>query len=515
MVEISTIDLDSILIDRDAVNMIPEDICLGNCMIAFGKDENKIHIVSKNVLDSNLTDQIRLMTGREVVRHTGSGDQILSAVYRMFSRENAEAALTKLKKEYDEAISREEFLRERSPQEEDSPVINLTRSIIIRAICMEASDIHLEPWEDNVKVRFRIDGVLCEYMRMPKNAYLKVCSRIKVMAGIDITEKRIPQDGKIQLSYNGLKYDFRLSTLPTLYGEKIVIRILYSKKGRRLLDELGFDIEGICFIRDMLEHQHGIVLVTGPTGSGKSTTLYSMLSSMNSQEKNILTIEDPVEFSIEGINQVGVSSRTGVTFASGLRSLLRQDPDVIMIGEIRDEETARIAVRAAITGHLVLSTLHTNDSASTVIRLIDMGVPAYLVSEAVIGIIAQRLVRKICVFCRDEYSAEKEAAEILGVQEGAKIFRGNGCSKCNGTGYSGRTVVYEYNRIDSSKKAMIRDCPDLDEMRRRNFENGVNRLEENCRELVKNGITTLEEFQRITMDINMGGGKDHNSLLRS
>ena len=515
MMEISMIDLDSILLDRDAVNMIPEDMCLGNCMIAFGKDENKIHIASKRDLDSNLIDQIRLMTGKEVVRHSGNGDQILSAVYRMFSRENAEAALLRLKKEYDEAISREGLLRERSPHEEDSPVISLTKSIIIRAICMDASDIHLEPCEDNVKVRFRIDGVLCEYMRMPQNAYLKVCSRIKIMAGIDITEKRVPQDGKIQMSYNGLKYDFRLSTLPTVYGEKIVIRILYSKKSRRLLDELGFDPEGISFIKDMLEHQHGIVLVTGPTGSGKSTTLYSMLSSMNSKEKNILTIEDPVEFSIEGINQVGVCNKTGVTFASGLRSLLRQDPDVIMIGEIRDEETAKIAVRAAITGHLVLSTLHTNDSASSILRLIDMGVPAYLVSEAVIGIIAQRLVRKICLFCREEFPAAKETAEVLGVREGEKIFRGTGCSKCNGTGYSGRTVVYEYNRIDSSKKAIIRVCPDLEEIRSHNFENGMNRMEENCRELVKNGITTLEEFQRITMNLNMKGGIDHNSLLRS
>jgi type IV pilus assembly protein PilB len=515
MVGISMIDLDSILIDRDAVNMIPEDMCLGNCMIAFGKDENKIHVASKNALDSNLTDQIRLMTGKEVVRHAGGGDQILSAVYRMFSRENAEAALIRLKEEYDEAVSRQELIRERSPREEDSPVISLTRSIIIRAICMEASDIHLEPCENSVKVRFRIDGVLNEYMRMPKNAYSKVCSRIKVMAEIDITEKRVPQDGKIQMDYNGIKYDFRLSTLPTVYGEKIVIRILYSRKGKRLLEELGFDPEGISFIRDMLEHQHGIVLVTGPTGSGKSTTLYSMLSSMNSQEKNILTIEDPVEFSLEGINQVGVCGKTGVTFASGLRSLLRQDPDVIMIGEIRDEETARIAVRAAITGHLVLSTLHTNDSAASILRLIDMGVPAYLVSEAVVGIIAQRLVRKICIFCREEFPAAKEVAEILGVKEGEKIFRGTGCSKCNGTGYSGRTVVYEYNRIDSSKKAMIRVCPDIEEMRRRNFENGVNRLEENCRELVKNGITTWEEFQRITMNLHMRGGINHNSLLRS
>ena len=310
--EISIIDLDSILIDRDAVSMIPEDLCLGNCMIAFGKDENQIHVASKNPLDSSLTNQIRLISGREVVRHKGRGDQILSSVYRIFSRKNAEAALVTLKNEYDEGALGNGLLMETGSQEEDSPVISLTKSIIIRAICMEASDIHMEPCEDHVKVRFRIDGVLQEYMRMPKNAYSKVCSRIKVMAEIDITERRMPQDGKFSMGYNGSKYDFRLSTLPTICGEKIVIRILYNGKGKVVLEELGFDPEGVSFIKDMLNYQHGIVLVTGPTGSGKSTTLYSMLTSMNKQEKNILTIEDPVEFSIEGINQVGVSSRQGL-----------------------------------------------------------------------------------------------------------------------------------------------------------------------------------------------------------
>lgn len=503
MVEISKIDLDSILIDRDAVCMIPEHICLGNCLIAFGLEDGEVHIASKNPLGTDLIEEIRLITGREVVCHAGSGDQILSSVYRIYSRENAEAALVSLKKEYDEYASRESLIRERGSQEEDSPVISLTRSIMIRAICMDASDIHLEPCGDHVKVRFRIDGVLCEYMRMPKNAYSKVCSRIKVMAEIDITEKRVPQDGKINMSYNGTNYDFRLSTMPTVHGEKIVIRILYRSRGRTELEELGFGPEGASFIREMLKHQHGIVLVTGPTGSGKSTTLYSMLSSINSQEKNILTIEDPVEFSIEGINQVNVCSKTGLTFASGLRSLLRQDPDVIMIGEIRDEETARIAVRAAITGHLVLSTLHTNDSYSSILRLVDMGVPAYLVSEALIGIIAQRLVRKICICCREGFEASEEEAQLMGMKMGDKLFSGCGCQKCNWTGYSGRTVVYEYNMLDSRKKAAIRGSLDLEEMRGNEFECGVKRLEESCRELVKNGTTTLEEFRRITMNHHM------------
>jgi type IV pilus assembly protein PilB len=501
MVEISTIDLDSILIDRDAVSMIPEDMCLGNCMIAFGMDKGNIHIASKNDLDTELEGQVRLMTGREVVRHKGNGDQILSAVYRIYSRENAEAALIKLKKEYDESAASDEQVMERNQQYEDSPVISLTRSILIRAICMQASDIHLEPCEDHVKVRFRIDGVLCEYMRMPHNAYSKVCSRIKVMAEMDITEKRLPQDGKINMNYNGSGYDFRLSTLPTVYGEKMVIRILYSLKGRATLEGLGFGREGAAFIRDMLGSQHGIILVTGPTGSGKSTTLYAMLSSLNSLEKNILTIEDPVEFSIEGINQVGVCSKTGLTFASGLRSLLRQDPDVIMIGEIRDEETARIAVRAAITGHLVLSTLHTNDAVSAVLRLIDMGVPNYLVSEALIGIIAQRLVRRICPGCREELSPTAEEASLLGLCEGDKMYSGRGCPRCGGTGYSGRTVVYEYIRIDRDKKAAIREGIDAGAVRRENFECGVKGLAERCGELVRSGITTIEEYRRVTMNI--------------
>jgi type IV pilus assembly protein PilB len=499
--DISVIDLDSILIDRDAVSMIPEDMCLGNCMIAFGMDERKIHVASKSELDAELSGQIRLMTGREVVRYAGSGDQILSAVYRIYSRENAEAALMTLKMEYAESAAMEERIRERNLQYEDSPVISLTRSILIRAICMNASDIHLEPCEDHVKIRFRIDGVLCEFMRMPHSAYSKVCSRIKVMAEMDITEKRLPQDGKINMSYNGSSYDFRLSTLPTVYGEKMVVRILYSLKGRRSLEELGFGEEGAGIIRGMLGCQHGIVLVTGPTGSGKSTTLYSMLSSVNSREKNIHTIEDPVEFSIEGINQVGVCSKTGLTFAAGLRSLLRQDPDVIMIGEIRDEETARIAIRAAVTGHLVLSTLHTNDSFSAVLRLIDMGVPAYLVSEALIGIIAQRLVRRICPGCREEMDPGEEDARLLGLEQGEKVFAGRGCARCDGSGYSGRTVVYEFNRIDRHKKAAIRDGLGAAGVIGDGFASGVKGLSETCRELVRNGTTTVEEYRRVTMNL--------------
>lgn len=405
----------------------------------------------------------------------------------MFSRSRNTVSLTNLSAE----TKNEDF--------GNSSIVSLSKSIIIQAISSEASDIHIEPNCENVKIRFRIDGMLYEYMEFSAEIYPMVCARFKILAGMDVTEKRKPQDGKILFNYCDNDYDCRAATIPTIYGEKIVIRILSNNKKKISLQELGFDDAGIENIAEMLNRPYGIILVTGPTGSGKSTTIYSMINLIDKSRKNIMTIEDPVEYSIDGVNQVNICNKTGLTFANGLRSILRQDPDVLMVGEIRDEETAEIAVRAAITGHLVLSTLHTNDSTSSLMRLVDMGIPNYLASDAVTGIIAQRLVRKICMFCREESFIDMKTLHIPSLEaEGKiKVYKGKGCSKCNYTGYRGRTVVYECNKIDEKKRIIIQNSKTVEEMRKHNFESGMRTLAENCLDLVKNGITTIEELNRV------------------
>ncbi|MGE5627469.1 MAG: GspE/PulE family protein [Solirubrobacterales bacterium] len=488
MILIFDIELDSSIIDIEAVNLLPEELCLKNCIMPFKTEGSRILIAATEKPNQNILDEIKFLTGREADFYKADKEQVISAISSCFSRSNTESALNSLKHEYN---FRSEGEYKESESLMDSPVIRLTSSIIVRAVCSRASDIHLEPFKDHVKVRYRVDGMLREYINVPKKIYPLVCTRIKVMAGMNITEKRIPQDGKMNFTYNDSSYDFRISTLPVVYGEKIVIRILYSSREKIELNDLGFDIEGENFIRGILGNSHGIILVTGPTGSGKSTTLYSMINTLDKTRKNIVTIEDPVEFSLSGVNQVNVNNKTGLTFAEGLRSILRQDPDVIMIGEIRDEETAKIAVRAALTGHLVISTLHTNDSASSVLRLIDMGVPPYLVCDAMIGTIAQRLVRKICPYCKEEIKSD--------FYELKKSYRGAGCLKCSRTGYIGRTVIYEFSKMDEARKRIIQSSGDVQELRRYNIKSGMKTIQENCRELVKTGITTLEEYNRLTL----------------
>lgn len=479
---IKAVYLEGSNIDLEAANLLPEELCLKNCILPFKMEDFTIGVAAVDTLPQNTLDEIKFLTGREVVIYKADRNQIFSGISSCFSRKNAENALKSLKLDY----KTPEKSNEGGVVFQDSPVIRLTTSIIVKAICNEASDIHIEPFKEIVKVRYRIDGVLQESITFPKTIYSMVATRIKVMAGMNITEKRTPQDGKISFNYNSNSYDFRISTLPVIDGEKIVIRILYSEKNKMELKDLGFKIEGINFIKEILQDSHGIILVTGPTGSGKSTTLYSMINSLKKEEKNIVTIEDPVEFTLEGINQVNVNRKTGLSFAEGLRTILRQDPDIIMVGEIRDEETARIAVRAAITGHLVISTLHTNDAASAVLRLVDMGIPSYLVGDALIGVIAQRLVRKICPACR--------------VKNG-ESYKGKGCKKCRGTGYTGRTVIYEYIKMDSKAKEIIKGSKDAADLRGYNSNKGVKTLKDCCNELIKNGITTKEEYKRITLEI--------------
>ena len=382
----------------------------------------------------------------------------------------------------------------------NAPSVRLVDSIIKEAIPFRASDIHIEPYEKIVKVRYRIDGDLQERADFPIESYPAICARLKILSGLNIAERRIPQDGRINLNINGTEYDFRVSSLPTVHGEKFVIRILDKTSFRFTRQELGFTPAENEVIDKILAHPHGIVLLTGPTGCGKSTTLYSFLKEKNTPQVNIITVEDPVEYTLNGVNQVQVNTKANMTFASALRSILRQDPDVIMIGEIRDEETAEIAIRAAITGHLVFSTLHTNDAPGAVTRLVDMGVSSYLVKDSLVAVISQRLVKRLCPVCKKRSKTTDEEMQLLDIPEPATIFRSVGCQFCNYTGYKGRIAVHEVLYLDNKLKSMIKGDSKADDIRRYAVENGMVEMNTACRDIVLSGITDMSEFVGINVE---------------
>jgi len=395
----------------------------------------------------------------------------------------------------------QETLFENLLEGSDSPVIQLLNSILLKAIRGRVSDIHFEPFSDKVSVRYRLDGVLHEVNTLPKNSYPQVVSRIKVISKLNVAEKRLPQDGRIRVKTGNREIDMRVSTLPTVFGERIVIRLLDKSAGVILLDELGFSHEDKGKYRRIVRNPHGIILITGPTGSGKSTTLYATLMELKSPAKNIITIEDPVEYQIDGISQIQVNPQINLTFASGLRSILRQDPDIIMVGEIRDFETAEIAVHASMTGHLVLSTLHTNDAPSAVARLVDMGVEPFLIAASLEGVVAQRLVRKVCENCKESRKpTEWELAQIEkhSGERPEKIFYGKGCEECMGTGFKGRIAVYEIMDVDEELRSKISKNLETYQLRNLAREKGMKTLSEDGMKKVLSGHTTVEEVLQIT-----------------
>lgn len=382
----------------------------------------------------------------------------------------------------------------------NNPAVRLVDSIIKEAIPYRASDIHIEPFEKRVRVRYRIDGDLQERAEFPIESYSAICARLKILSGLNIAERRIPQDGRINLVVGGKEYDFRVSSMPTVYGEKFVIRILDKTSFHFTRTDLGFtDAENVV-IDKMLMRPHGIILLTGPTGCGKSTTLYSFLKEVNDPTVNIITVEDPVEYTMAGINQTQVNSKANMTFAAALRAILRQDPDIIMIGEIRDEETAEIAVRAAITGHLVFSTLHTNDAPGAITRLEDMGVADYLVADALAGVIAQRLVKRLCPACKKRGKTNAKEMEILGVSEPISIFRPVGCQFCNNTGYKGRAAIHEILFMNENMKNEVARSKNLDVLREMAVKNGMVRLWQSCQSLVFKGVTSLQELMSLNAE---------------
>ncbi|MEX2345042.1 MAG: GspE/PulE family protein [Balneolaceae bacterium] len=379
-------------------------------------------------------------------------------------------------------------------------VIQQVNNLIFRAINMGASDIHIEPYEESFRIRYRLDGILQHIVNLSLTNKNTVISRIKIMAHLDIAEKRRPQDGRIRISKETKKYDLRVSILPTDFGEKVVLRILDKSEQRLNLKELGFEKENLYKFKKAIHYPYGMILVTGPTGSGKTTSLYGALNELNSDEVNITTIEDPIEYNLHGINQTQVRSDIGVTFSHALRSILRQDPNVVMVGEIRDLETAAIAIRAALTGHLVFSTLHTNDAPSAVTRLIDMGIEPFLVASSVRLVMAQRLVRKICTSCKEEYLPDKIAAADLGLDSSEiPFYRGGGCKTCNGTGYKGRTALFEIMPISEILSTKVVQHANVQDLRRQAKEEGMITLREAGIQKIKNGITTPEEVLRNTI----------------
>lgn len=382
----------------------------------------------------------------------------------------------------------------------NNPSVRLVDSIIKEAVPYRASDIHIEPFEKVVKVRYRIDGVLQERAEFPIHSYSAICARIKIMAGLNIAERRVPQDGRINMLVGGKEFDFRVSTLPTVFGEKFVIRVLDKTSFRFTRSDLGFTESENVLLDKMLSKPHGIILLTGPTGCGKSTTLYSFLKEVNSAAVNIVTVEDPVEYIMAGVNQTQVNPKANMTFSTALRSILRQDPDIIMIGEMRDEETAEIAVRAAITGHLVFSTLHTNDAPGAITRLEDMGIDDYLVSDALVGVIAQRLVKRLCPECKRKAKTNAREMDILEIDEPISIYRPQGCQFCNGTGYKGRIAVHEIMYMNENMRVAVTKEKNLEVLRNLAKENGMVTLWNSCRLLVEKGVTSIQELMTLNVE---------------
>ncbi|MFL0268572.1 GspE/PulE family protein [Candidatus Clostridium radicumherbarum] len=496
---VKRVNFDKLEVDKEAVKAISAKLANKHIIIPISIKNNKIQVVMSDPLNIIAIDDVRITSGFNVEVLIASEAEIKEAIGKYYSSQYVMKAADDLSKE--QLSSKVETKEEEDAAEEikNAPVVRLVDSIIENAVRGRASDIHIEPFDKYVRVRYRVDGDLFEVLKTPVDTLGALITRIKILADLNIAEKRLPQDGRIMTSIDGKLVDLRVSILPKVNGEKVVIRILSRDNFLVKKENLGIDPEEMKKLDKFIRTPNGIILVTGPTGSGKSTTLYTMLSELNTENKNIITVEDPVEYLVDGINQVSVNTKIGLTFAAGLRSILRQDPDIIMIGEIRDNETAEIAIRSAITGHLVLSTIHTNDAPSSVLRLIDMGIEPYLISSSVSGVIAQRLVRKLCTNCAQQYEATTYEKNILGINQNMniKLKRAKGCSLCGNTGYKGRVGIYEIMEITREHREMIIKGCSTDELRDLSIKNGMRTLRDACSGHVFKGITSMDELMRV------------------
>ncbi len=502
---VPSVELDKEQINPDIPKMINENIARRHTMIPFKFDGDRIALAIGDPLNVVALEDVRIITGMDVQPYIASRQDIIAHIDRFYRKQSTEKAMEDFKKEYDDEVKEQVDVDEDTYIKiSNAPLVRFVDSLILQAVNSKASDIHIEPYEKNVRVRFRIDGDLQEVFTPEKTSHAAIVTRIKIMGKMNIAEKRVPQDGRVNYNVAGRGVDMRISILPTAYGEKVVIRILDMGGTILKKEQLGFTENDMEVFEKIIKYPYGIILVTGPTGSGKSTTLYAILQELNKIEKNIITVEDPIEYRIEGINQVQVNTKAGMTFAAGLRSILRQDPDIIMIGEIRDAETAQISVRAAITGHLVLSTIHTNDTASTVSRLLDMDIEPYLISSALVGIVAQRLVKKICEECKERYLASDEEKQLLSIPPDKEtyLYRGTGCSTCGGTGYKGRTSIVEIMPVTRKIKELIDRKAHIEEIRNAAKEEGMISLRENGISLALKGVTTVEQVVRNTYTLD-------------
>lgn len=494
-------------IPTELVTQVPINFAKKNEIVPLHKEDGSILVAMSDPVNHNALDDLRIIFDQPIKPIIASSPQIIEAINNCYNRQTDGDGGVMNDLDGDDMEMMEgdlEEVQDLLDSDDEAPIIRLVNQLLFRAVKQGASDIHIEPFEKELMVRFRIDGVLYDIMHPPKKAQNGILSRVKIMASLNIAEKRLPQDGRIRLKLAGKDIDIRVSTLPTSFGESIVMRLLDRSKVLRNLDDIGLEGKNLEDIRELIQKSHGIVLVTGPTGSGKTTTLYSALAEINSPELKIITVEDPVEYQLPGINQTQVNAKIDMTFANGLRAILRQDPDVVMIGEIRDQETAEIAIQASLTGHLVLSTLHTNDSASSATRLIDMGVEPFLVASSLVGIIAQRLIRTLCHHCAESYDPsdfEMEQLEITREQiQNGRVYKAVGCSSCSETGYTGRTAIHEILMVDDEMRALITKNVDAITIKKNAMTKGLITLRESAIKLMLNGKTTIEEVLSITQE---------------
>ncbi|WP_305045650.1 type II secretion system ATPase GspE [Geoalkalibacter sp.] len=493
-------------LDDDLLNLIPIGFAKEYRIFPVQRDENGIVLAMADPLDSRPLNDLVSLTGAYVEAAVATPQEILRAINQAYESRAGETReiIGDMGSDADAGLAQNLEPADLLDTSDEAPIIRFVNSLVTQAYRERASDIHIEPFETELVVRYRIDGILYEVVKPPIKAHAGIASRIKIMSNLNIAEKRLPQDGRFRVRIAGKDVDVRVSCLPTAFGERIVLRLLDKSSQVLTLEDVGLESTLLMQIHQMIHKTHGIFLVTGPTGSGKTTTLYAALTRLNSREKNIITVEDPIEYQLAGVGQIQVNPKINLTFANGLRSILRQDPDIIMVGEIRDGETAEIAVQSALTGHMVFSTLHTNDSAGALTRLVEMGVEPFLVASSVVGILAQRLVRTICPHCKEAYQPTAEALQEMGfgtsLPAGATAYRGRGCEQCMDIGYRGRTGIYELLTMDDELRDLVLKKSDSATIKNAAIRKGMVALREAGLAKALQGRTTLEEVMRVTQE---------------
>ena len=492
------VDLTAVSIPLELARFVPRSIAKKYCVVPVKLQKDELYVAMSDPLNFEAQEEVKSASHKQVVPMIATRRAVEQAIATLYGNEGTARAIEEMKREAGSNqadIVPVQMSKAVDNGAAEAPTIRFVNSVIERAITERASDIHLEPQEGEMVVRMRIDGVLRRIFTVPANLQATVIARLKIMGGMNIAERKIPQDGRAMVTAKDKEIDLRISSIPTIYGEKIVLRLLDKSSGHINRKTIGLEGEDEKKYDRLLKNSSGVILIVGPTGSGKSTTMCAMIQELCNEQTNIMTLEDPVEYNIPGANQCQINEKTGMTFAAGLRSILRQDPDVISVGEIRDGETASIAVRAAITGHLVISTLHTNDAVSTISRLVDIGVEPYMISSALRGVVSQRLVRKICPHCRKAYTPTEEEKRMVGIAENEDVtfYKGEGCQECGRTGYRGRRGVFEILTLDAALRREVANNASSEELTKTALENGFVTMKDNCRRLVLEGVTTVAE----------------------